>query len=52
MVLLERKVNIDEINACQKLHNCARGDDGTYSEFHERAPVGGEDDMHPIEWVR
>jgi len=52
MVLIERKVNIDEISAYQKFHNYARGDDGAYSEFHESAPVGGEDDMHPIEWVR
>lgn len=51
-VLLERKVNIDEISACQKLHNHAGGDNGAYSEFHESAPIGGEDDTHPIEWVR
>lgn len=51
-VLLEREIDIDEISACQQLHNHARGDDGAYSKFHESAPIGGKDDTHPIEWVR
>jgi len=47
MVLLERKVNINEISTCQKLHNQARGDNGAYFKFHKSAPVGGKDDTHP-----
>jgi hypothetical protein len=45
-------VDIDEICICQKLHNHAGGNDGAYSQFHESASIGGQDDTHPIEWVR
>ena len=51
-VLLERKVDVNEIRACQKLHNHAGSDDGAYPKFHEGTPVRGKDDTHPIEWVR
>ena len=54
-VLFEREVDIDEVCACQKLHNHAGGNDGAYSQFHESASIGGQpgqDDTQPIEWVR
>ena len=50
-VLFEREVDIDEVCACQKLHNHAGGNDGAYSQFHESASIRGQDDTHPIEWV-
>ena len=52
MVLLKRKVDIDEIRAFQKLHDHAGCDDGAHPKFHEGAPVGGKDDTHPIDWIR
>ena len=48
-VLLKRKVDVNEIRTCQKLHDHARCDDGAYPKFHEGAPVGGKDDTHSIE---
>jgi hypothetical protein len=35
-----------------KLHLHAGGNNGAYSQFYESASIGGQDDMHPIEWVR
>ena len=50
-VLLERKVDVDEVRARKELHDHARSDDGGDTEFHERAAVRGEDDTHPVKGV-
>lgn len=51
-ILFQRKVNVNQVGASQKLHYHSRGDNGSDSEFHEGAPVGGEDDTHPVKRVR
>lgn len=51
-VLLESKVDFDEIRASEKLHDHSRGDDGCDTELHKRTTVRGEDDTHPVERVR
>ena len=50
-VLLERKVNLDEVRASEKLDDHAGGDDGGGSKFHEDTPVGDRDNTYPVDLV-
>ena len=50
-VLLERKVDLNQVRAGEELDDHARGDDGRDSELHKRPTVRGEDYTHPIERV-
>ena len=51
-ILLQRKVDLDEICASQQLHDHARGNDWCDAEFHESTAIRGEDDSHPVKRVR
>ena len=51
-VLLERKVDLDEVGAGEELHDHAARDDGRDAELHERAAVRRQNDAHPVERVR
>ena len=50
-ILLQRKVDFDEICTGEQLHNHSRGHDWCYTKFHECTTVGRKDDTHPIERV-
>jgi hypothetical protein len=50
-IFLEAEVDVDEVSTSQELHDHSRGDDGTDTELHQRPPIGGQDDTHPIERV-
>ena len=51
-VLLDVVVHLNDARTGQKLHNQTGCDNGTDSELHEGAAVRGQDDAHPVEWVR
>lgn len=51
-VFFETEVDFDEVCASEELHDHARRDDRTYTQFHEGTTVGCKDDAHPIERVR
>ena len=50
-VLLERKVDLNQVRAGEELDDHARGDDGGNAKLHESTTVGGENDTHPVERV-
>ena len=50
-ILLQRKIDLDQVRAREELHDHAGGDNGGDAELHEGATVGGENDTHPVEGV-
>ena len=50
-VLLEAKVNADEIRASEQLRDHSGGDDRGDSKFHEGTAVRRQNDTHPIQGV-
>ena len=50
-VLLEAKVDLDQVGTGEELHDHSRGDDGRDAEFHEGTTIGGKDDTHPIKRI-
>ncbi|KAI3482411.1 hypothetical protein L1887_54967 [Cichorium endivia] len=43
-ILLEAEVDLDEVGACEELHDHARGDDGRDAEFHEQRDLGRDEE--------
>ena len=50
-ILLETKVDVDEVSARKQLHDHAGCDDGCDSELHKRSAVRGKDYAHPVQRV-
>lgn len=50
-ILLETKVDFDEVSTGEELHNHSRGDNGTDTQFHQRSAVRGQNDTHPVERI-
>jgi len=45
-------VEVDDTGVDQHLHDHGRGHDGRHAQFHERAPVRGQDCADVVELVR
>lgn len=50
-VVLEAKVDINQLGTCEKLHDHARSDDGGDTKLHQGTPVGSEDSTKPVKRV-
>lgn len=50
-VVLETKVDFNEVGTRKELHDHARGEDRSDTEFHECTTVGGHDDTSPVKGV-
>lgn len=50
-ILLERKVNFDQLSTSQKLHDHSGCQDRGDTEFHQRSSVTCENDSHPVQRV-
>ncbi len=50
-ILLETKIDVDEVSARKQLHDHARRDNGCNPKLHKRSTIRGEDDAHPVQRV-
>lgn len=50
-ILLHIVIHFDDPTPSQQLHDQSTGDNGRDAKLHERAPIGGEDDTHPVEGI-
>ena len=50
-ILLERKIDINQIGTSEELHDHSRRDDWGDTELHKCTAVGRENDAHPIQRV-
>lgn len=50
-VVLEAKVDINQLSTREELHDHARSNDRSDTELHQGTPVGSEDSTKPVKRV-